>query len=223
MNFKFLFIVFFSIVSIVCHSQQNKDNYFHFQKMPAEDLENAFSMLNLNVYSIGLSVPEDKKQLVKVYLDEYVQNRLIKSNELWEDVLNYDSAMKFENKFSFYFLKKNDTTTIYSIMSPNGSRTTDKIVMNKKYSVQHGFVPFQAQELVQGKKIPVLLYGSYWHDPNLPKDMLRFCMERSLNSDFSSSAFKEMPHHYIIGIELTDPPPPRKRNNNSSSQSIKIN
>ena len=56
------------------------------------------------------------------------------------------------------------------------------------------------------KRIPLLLYASYWVDAYQPAEeqflRLRFCTERELEPNLSNESLKNCPHYYVIGIEV---------------------
>ena len=52
----------------------------------------------------------------------------------------------------------------------------------------------------KGKFIPLVLYGSYWYEPE--NGGCRFCGENEIKPDLSSDIVKYIPHYYVLGIKL---------------------
>ena len=70
----------------------------------------------------------------------------------------------------------------------------------------YGIRNFRPQPLAPGRKVPVLLVGSFWPEPEHP-GLTRFCMINEMTPDRSDEAFGLMPHYYVFSIELRGPVP----------------
>ena len=58
--------------------------------------------------------------------------------------------------------------------------------------------PFKLDSVQVGEFTPLLLVGSFWYDDQ--NKIYRFCGEREFTPDMASSAFKLIPHYYIVGV-----------------------
>lgn len=61
--------------------------------------------------------------------------------------------------------------------------------------------PFKTDTFEAGKFIPLLFFGSMWYDER--GGMYRFCGETEIAPDLSSEIVGNVPHFYVIGIELS--------------------
>lgn len=52
----------------------------------------------------------------------------------------------------------------------------------------------------KGKFIPLVLYGSYWYEPE--NGGCRFCGDSTIKPDLSSDIVNYIPHFYVLGIKL---------------------
>lgn len=167
-----------------------------------ENIDDALKILNFSIYNINLPVDSQETYLMKVYLEEYDKGmKLKKSDTVLYETIGKEAVRKVDPKLSIIIHDVNDTTITMLFKTPGGERL-GPVKKAAMYNIKHMGKVFKSQPLVPGKKIPLLLYGSMWHDANLPKDAVRFCMERQLAPDFSSEAFTSMPHYYLIFVEL---------------------
>ena len=60
--------------------------------------------------------------------------------------------------------------------------------------------PFKIGTFKEGEFIPFILFGSSWYDERV--NAFRFCGEREIDPDMSSEILKDVPHHFIIGVEF---------------------
>lgn len=68
----------------------------------------------------------------------------------------------------------------------------------------YGTLPFKIETFEAGKDIPLVLYASYWYDPQA--NICRQCGEEEIDPDMSTPILKNIPHYYVIGIRLTEKP-----------------
>lgn len=52
----------------------------------------------------------------------------------------------------------------------------------------------------KGKFIPLVLYGSYWYEPE--NGGCRFCGENEIKPNLSSDIVKSIPHFFVLGIKI---------------------
>lgn len=187
-------------------AQEKKQSVLLTSVLPTsqENFDDALKILNFSIYNINLPVDSQKTYLMKVYLEEYDKGmKLKKSDIILSETIGKEAIIKADPRLSVIIRDVNDTTLNVLFKTPGGERLS-MIKRSSMYSIKHMGKIFKPQALVPDKKLPLLLYGSMWHDPTLPKDAVRFCMERQLATDFSSEAFTSMPHYYLIFVELKE-------------------
>ena len=60
--------------------------------------------------------------------------------------------------------------------------------------------PFKMDEFCTGQFVPLVLLGSAWYDRNY--GIHRFCGEDEIDPDMSTGILQDIPHYYVIGIEV---------------------
>ena len=61
--------------------------------------------------------------------------------------------------------------------------------------------PFELTDSFEkGTFIPLVLYGSYWYDPQASG--CRFCGDNEIKPDLSSDIVKSIPHFFVLGIKI---------------------
>lgn len=61
--------------------------------------------------------------------------------------------------------------------------------------------PFVINDFKLGEFIPLVLYGSFWYDPEFK--VIRFCGDNTISPDFKENIVKYIPNFYVIGITVT--------------------
>lgn len=82
---------------------------------------------------------------------------------------------------------------LYPQFSDNDSINGTKLYM---YNTR----PFKVGELNTGQFVPLVLLGSAWYDTNF--GIHRFCGENVIDPDFSTGILQNIPHYYVIGVEI---------------------
>jgi hypothetical protein len=192
--------------TINCSAQKKITNpSFSYSHVTSENLADALRMLNVDIFNIELPIPYQKKYILSIYLDEYGKDSLIKHQELgWGETIENRTPKTTINKLAIIIHKENENKLFTTLKTSSGGERGINVNKDEQYNLPHVCKQFKSQELLPEKKIPVLLYGSMWHDSNIPADAVRFCMENQLDADFSSEAFKKMPHYYLFSIELKE-------------------
>lgn len=203
MKISNLLAILLLLVSCSCLGQAKNQLYSTSYPSPTvQNITDALKMLNTEIFNINLPVDSMKTYKLLVYMDEYEKDMVLKHHEVeWDDRIGLNTRTGNKGTLSIVLYKKSDSTILTSI-STAGGQIVFPIKKSPQYNIEHVSKLFSPQTLLPGKKIPVLLYGSMWHDPTLPAGAVRFCMERKLATDFSSEAFKNMPHYYIFSLEL---------------------
>ena len=106
-----------------------------------------------------------------------------------------------------FLVPQNDSTTrlgfnLYGAMSRGYPRLKLRPLENSDPArYMYDCRPFAIHPAAERQQhIPLLLYGSYWWDERINGH--RFCGEREFQPDLASETLKEIPHYYIIGIEV---------------------
>ena len=118
-------------------------------------------------------------------------------------------AISEAEKISFGFYPSgNDSTKLLSIDIPKVMRInkvqfkfrgiTEKETNRIVYFYHTR--PFKIKEFKENEFIPLILLGSGWLDERF--NIFRFCGEREIEPDMSSEILKDVPHHYIIGLQF---------------------
>ncbi|TWJ02206.1 uncharacterized protein DUF5041 [Mucilaginibacter frigoritolerans] len=200
--FKLFLVIFLSVSNYLFAQEKETANQTLNYPVTLQNLSDALNLLNINVFNIGIPVEGQNKLRLFVYLDEYEKGGVEKKHEeIWSEIIGNGTPTGNDGKITLMIHKIDDIKFAVSIKTLGGMRV-QLIDKAPQYNIEHKFELFKAQPLLPGKIIPVLLFGSMWHDPNLPADAVRFCMERQLNPDFSSEAFKLMTHYYIFSFEV---------------------
>lgn len=78
---------------------------------------------------------------------------------------------------------------------------SDNDSVNGKKFFTYETRPFKVEELEMNEFTPLVLLGSIWYDDNIKCH--RFCGEKYISPDMSSSILKYIPHYYVIGVVVT--------------------
>lgn len=127
-----------------------------------------------------------------------------------KDVLGFSFSMNLGEKLVIGFAPSgNDSTAIYTFNFSEGRGFNGRLNLRAIYAPE---APTQSRysyesrpfELVppfeKGKIIPLVLYGSYWYEPET--GVSRFCGESIIKPDLSSDIVKSIPHFYVLGIKI---------------------
>lgn len=192
------------------------------------DICNILNIMDINLFRFDLSSFLNDKYEMRVYIDEYKNNKKVKRNRAFALGNNIKSLDEIPEKhrddfrvlkqipegknewnnikeLSVYMRKTNDSTSVFTIDIPEVMRMNQPVELHpvgefKTYFYQAR--PFAYQET--GKKehveIPLILYGSGWHDDT--HNVIRFCGEKEIDTEMKADILTSIPHHYILGLEL---------------------
>lgn len=194
------------------------------------DIYNVLNIMNINIFRFDLNSFLNKKYTMSVYVDEYENNRKTKRvhtknvghniksladipEEMRDDFRKLKQVPEGKNEWdnikelSVYVRKTNDSTAVFTIDIPGAMRMGLPAKLRpigefKTYFYQTR--PFTFKQVGEEKnlEIPLILYGSGWQDPKY--NVIRFCGENEIDPDMKSEILTDLPHHYIIGIELKE-------------------
>ena len=194
------------------------------------DIYNVLELMDINLFRFDLNTFLNEKYTMSIFIDEYVNNKKTKRvfiTKLGDNIQSLDDIPEkhrdgfrklkkvpegkneWDNikEVSVYIRKKNDTTAIFSIDVPDVMRFNRQVFLRPVGEQKTYFYhtrPFSFQEIKNDEKdnmeIPVILYGSGWLDTKY--NVIRFCGEREIDPEMKANILKDIPHHYILGLQL---------------------
>ena len=127
-----------------------------------------------------------------------------------KDALGFSIAMSLGEKLVIGFVpSENDSTAIYTFNFSEGRGFNARLNLRAIYAPEeptksrysYESRPFElVPPFEKGKYIPLVLYGSYWYEPET--GVSRFCGESVIKPDLSSDIVKSIPHFYVLGIKI---------------------
>ena len=148
----------------------------------------------------------------KEFKDALVQPIIMEYNKGQEprEVADLGITMSLDEKLIVGFLPSpNDSTATYAYQFADGrgfnSRLPLKPIFDPNSPAEKWYIyesrPFElTAPFEKGKFIPLVLYGSYWYEPE--SGGCRFCGDSFIKPDLSSDIVKFIPHYYVLGIKM---------------------
>lgn len=177
----------------------------HIQKAEAttDDYRAALLSIGIEIYNFVLPVDTLPAYNVIVHKDEYRDNSRADSfsfhmgptSRVIPDGENQE--ISFSNKIRIISNKVNPDKPGISIELIGSSTMTGPManLTDRSYASR----PFEVQPFETGRKIPLVLFGSFWVDEN---GHTRFCGSDELDAGMQDEIFRLSPHYYIISVEL---------------------
>lgn len=172
------------------------------ENLEVNDLEEVLQGLGLDIFRF--SIPADSLRPYKVIFtyDEYAGDSVTISEKimLGETYLYFTEeqggpASKHCDNIRIYISNMDETTPKLGLALVGGGYTRTKL--EHKTDMPYGTRPFANQQLEENRKIPLVMYGSFWKDR---RGFIRFCGSRELTPD--DEMLTQSPHYYIINVEL---------------------
>ena len=168
-------------------------------------LDDYLHLLNAKGYiAYSFDMKDFKGKQYEPVIMEYTKGQEAK------DVLGFSFSFPIGEKLVIGFApSSNDSTYVYSFQSVGGGgfNATLKLQpvfapeMPMKQAYRYESRPFElVPPFEKGKFIPLVLYGSYWYEPET--GVSRFCGESVIKPDLSSDIVKSIPHFYVLGIKI---------------------
>ena len=126
-----------------------------------------------------------------------------------KDALGFSFSMNLGEKLIIGFAPSgNDSTAIYTFNFSEGRGFNGRLNLKAIYAPEeptksrysYESRPFELVPPAKGKFIPLVLYGSYWYEPET--GVSRFCGESVIKPDLSSDIVKSIPHFFVLGLKI---------------------
>jgi len=174
-------------------------------KMNEPSISDYLPLLKAKGYmAYSFDTKDFKDALVEPVIMEYAKGQEPKV------VANFSITMNLDEKLIIGFVPSdNDSTATYTFQFSDGrgfnSRLRLNPICNPDNPAEKWYIyesrPFElVPPFEKGKIIPLVLYGSYWYEPE--NGGCRFCGDNTIKPDLSSDIVKYIPHFYVLGIEL---------------------
>ncbi len=105
-------------------------------------------------------------------------------------------------------IDRTSDTTATALVRLGGEGAGCRLALKRILATQpplYGVRPFTIGEIKTGEKIPVLLYASYFVDPESAKTdrpYLRFCGSSEVDREMTDELFDLCPHYYIVSVRF---------------------
>ena len=174
-------------------------------KMIEPTFSDYISLLKAKGYiAYSFDTKDFKNAHVELVVMEYVKG------EEPKDVIGFSFSMSLDEKLVIGFTPSaNDSTAFYMFEFSDGRGFNGRLNLKPIYapdeptksSYSYESRPFKlVAPFERGKIIPLVLYGSYWYEPET--GVSRFCGENVIMPDLSSDIVKYIPHYYVLGIRI---------------------
>ena len=172
-------------------------------KMNEPSISDYLPLLKTNGYiAYSFNTKDFKDALVEPIVMEYVKGK--------EPRMIFSVTMSLDEKLIIGFVPSdNDSTATYDFHFSESRGFNSRLplmpICNPDKPDDKWYVyesrPFELVEpFEKGKFIPLVLYGSYWYEPE--NGGCRFCGENEIKPDLSLDIVKYIPHYYVLGIKL---------------------
>ena len=175
-------------------------------KMNEPSFSDYLPLLNIKGYkAYSFDTSAFKGKWAELVVKEYVNGE-----EITNSMSDFGIALGIKDKLVMGFAPSdNDSTTIFSFYCSDDGAFRCPLPLKpivdpndpgqKEY--QYETRPFElVQPFAVGQFIPLVLYGSWWYDADIPGT--RFCGDNFIKPDLSSDIVKFIPHFYVLGIKI---------------------
>lgn len=174
-------------------------------KMNESSINDYLPLLKAQGYmAYSFNTKDFKDALVEPVVMEYAKGQEPR------DVAGFSISMSLDEKIIIGFVPSdNDSTATYTFQFADGrgfnSRLRLNPICNPDEPADKWYIyesrPFElVAPFEKGKFIPLVLYGSYWYEPE--NGGCRFCGDSFIKPDLSSDIVKYIPHFYVLGIKI---------------------
>lgn len=174
-------------------------------KMNEPSISDYLPLLKAKGYTAySFDTKEFKDAWVEPLVMEYVRG------EEPREVADFSITMSLDEKLIIGFIPSdNDSIGNYAFQFSKSTGFSSRLLLKPICDPDHPadkWYKYESRpfELVppfeKGKFIPLVLYGSYWYEPE--HGGCRFCGDNFIKPDLSSDIVKSIPHFYVLGIKI---------------------
>ena len=195
MNKKSIITAMLALVTMVGQAQEIKMN--------ESSISDYLPLLKAKGYiAYSFDTKDFKGALVEPIVMEYMKGK--------EPRVVFSITMSLDEKLIIGFVPTdNDSTATYAFRFSESRGFNSRLplmpICNPDNPVDKWYAyesrPFElVPPFEKGKFIPLVLYGSYWYEPD--NGGCRFCGDNEIKPDLSSDIVKNIPHYYVLGIKI---------------------
>lgn len=206
--------LFFTVIGIKAQDDGEK-SYIPFVELTTNDIEEALRHIGINIYKHDIGMI-DKNPEIKIIVDEWEDFKLVNSWTALTIPLEFtfmpgsDNDAQKNNIIRTTSIVKNDSLLIVEIAINDMLRPfhlKQKKLDTEDRHLPYFPVPYKNRQVQQNKNIPLMLYGTMWHDEEF--NIYRFCGRDYLTDESDDEATEELmsssPHYYIISYRIENP------------------
>ena len=189
------------VLSYIAFGQQIKN-----RNIELDDLMTLLNVSGYELFCFDIADMLNERYDIVFVTKEYAAGQEIASTNIRAEQINPEDSVE---KISFGFLPANNDSTRVMRISVPGIGTfaapefklkgLSMIGLDRKV-YRYRTRSFKLGEIKNGEFAPLILFASGWYDEI--SNVLRFCGEREIDPDMSSEILKDVPHHYVIGVEF---------------------
>lgn len=194
---KTIFTALFALITMAGQAQEIKMN--------EQSIGDYLPLLQAKGYkAYSFDTKDFKDALVEPIVMEYVKGKEPRA------VADFSITMSLDEKLIIGFVPTdNDSTATYAFHFSESrgfnSRLSLMPICNPDKPADKWYMyesrPFElVAPFEKGKFIPLVLYGSYWYEPE--NGGCRFCGDSTIKPDLTSDIVKFIPHFYVLGIKM---------------------
>ena len=199
MNKKTIITTLLALVAMAGQAQEIRMN--------EPTISDYLPLLNAKGYiAYSFDTKDFKDALVEPIVMEYVKGKEPRA------VADFSITMSLDEKLIIGFVPSdNDSIARYVFRFDDVRGVSSRLYLKPICDPQHpeekwymyNSRPFELTAPIEkGKFIPLVLYGSYWFDPDC--NACRFCGDNFIKPDLSSDIVKYIPHFFVLGIKFQD-------------------
>lgn len=194
---KTIFTALFALITMAGQAQEIKMN--------EQSIGDYLPLLQAKGYkAYSFDTKDFKDALVEPIVMEYVKGKEPRA------VADFSITMSLDEKLIIGFVPTdNDSTATYAFHFSESRGFNSQLslmpICNPDKPADKWYVyesrPFElVAPFEKGKFIPLVLYGSYWYEPE--NGGCRFCGDSTIKPDLTSDIVKSIPHFYVLGIKM---------------------
>lgn len=186
-------------------SAQN-DSTFVTAPLFEDDLKWVLENRKIYTYQTDLRPVKDKNYELTLYVDEYHKrdsvHQVHSSRSVTRRSIEERHFQMERLQAMFHFLS--DSVAMINIHIPDfsGFGVRRSLIPLENDTYLYNSRPFAPSRFETGKKIPLVLFGSFWKDERF--GVYRFCGMKELPPDMKDEMFDLIPHYFIVSIRIDE-------------------